>query len=99
RPGGVIAIRDAEADSAAVIIGDTKGDIGSVLMSFGLSVKEGASDRRVVVTAEGLGVKDDRDVLRILLTELGILFLNEQGEPVTLINNDGMQKVESGGRS
>jgi hypothetical protein len=97
RPGGTIAIRDGDGDSAAVIVGDSGGDIGSVLMSFGLSVKEIADDRRMVVTSTGIGVKDERDVLRLLVTQMGVLFLDERGEPVTLIAADGIHKVADAG--
>lgn len=98
RPGGVLAIRDGEAnDSAAVIIGNEHGDIGSVLMSFGMTAKEAADDRRVVVTSTGFGIKDERDTLRLLMTEMGLLFLDERGEPTTLISADGIQKVGDGG--
>jgi hypothetical protein len=97
RPGGTIAIRDDEHEAATILIGDAKGDLGAVLMSFGLSVKEPADDRRIVVTAAGVGLKDERDVLRLFLGEMGVLFLNEAGEPVTLISSEGVLKVSEGG--
>lgn len=93
RPGGTLPIRDAEGEPATIIVGDVAGDIGSVLMSFGLSVKEPSDERRIVVTSAGIGIKDDKDMLRILITEMGILFLDETGEPKTLISADGVRQV------
>jgi hypothetical protein len=93
RPGGTLAIRDEAGEAAALIVGDAHGDIGSVLMSVGLSIKEPSDDSRIVVTSAGIGVKDDRDVLRILITEQGILFLDETGTPQSLIAEDGMHVV------
>jgi hypothetical protein len=93
RPGGTIAIRDDEAEAAAIILGNAKGDLGSVLMSFGLSVKEPADERRIVVTSGAIGVKDDQDVLRMFISEMGVLFLDEAGAPKTLITAEGIHKV------
>lgn len=93
RPGGTIAIRDENREPAALIIGNNAGDIGSVLMSVGLSVKEPLNDQRVVVTASGIGVKDSNDTLRVLISEQGLLFLDELGTPKTLITPDGIHSV------
>ncbi len=97
RPGGTIAIRDDEHEAATILVGDAKGDLGSVLMSFGLSVKEPLDDRRMVVTASGIGLKDEQDVLRLFIGEMGLLFLNEAGQPVTLISADGVVNVAEAG--
>ena len=90
RPGGTIAIRDAEGEAATIILGGSGGDLGSVLMSMGLSVKELAGQARSVVTSTGIGFKDEDDVLRLLITQLGVLFLDESGTPRTLISAEGV---------
>lgn len=97
RPGGTLAIRDDAAEAAMVLIGDAQGDLGAILMSAGLSVKEASDDRRIVVTASGIGLKDERDVLRIFIGEIGLLFLNEAGEPVTLVSSEGVASLAETG--
>jgi hypothetical protein len=93
RPGGTFAICDEIEEPAALMIGDRQGDIGSLLMSLGLSIKEPGEESRVIVTASGVGVKDEHDVLRVLLTQQGLIFLDAAGKPSTLIAADGIHAV------
>lgn len=96
RPGGTLAIRDGDNDPAHVIIGDKHGDVGTVMMSPGMVVKEPPDDRRVVMTSTGIGITDEKNQLRVLLSLQGLLFLDERGQPTTLVNAEGIHKVGKG---